>query len=456
MLTASRQSFGRHCFSIILIIIALSSVITFSCGLFTIESVFTFTQINWGMTKLFFSDTRGTVSLLIGGLLTVLVGAIGFAVEFARGIEIRIDMQDAADVAVIAATRNYAETGKEKEASLLAEKIFRDNFRSAETVQIARITFESVNGTEGSIQIDATVNPFFSPFAIMKPSVKASAAIAKEYLDVYLLVDRSHSMLLAEEGPDVDDLMALTKPMLLADTEGRHISEPEGCAFACHTLEGWEADGKSLYEHATENGIVLRSQRMTNAMRDVIADTFVDDHDTTRVGIVDFSLLQELSLMPTRDLASLEAALNRADDNLGPTTHYPELINFILTEMGSSGSGGRPDDARRVLVMATDGAHSWWAANGDAFYDVIDPAQCQQLKDAGYTLAILNTRYDPLDHSQRYDNFVGANAHLYAPALKNCASEDLYFEIGSGEDISAEFRKIASSIEPAPMIRLTQ
>ena len=408
------------------------------------------------MMTSFLREKHGSITVATAMVLTTLVASVCFGMEFARVTEIRKNIQGAADAAVLVTTKRHVGTGESAEASRLAEETFRMNLRDDRTVTIDDFTFRSSDADHGTITVEASVETIVGPVLLSRLGITASATVSEEYLDVYLLVDRSDSMLLAEEGPDMDDMMALSKPMLLTDVHERHYSEPEGCAFACHRTEGWETDGKSLYVHAVENGITLRAQRMTNAMRDVIAGTFMDNNETIRVGIVDFAMVTELVLEPTRDLPTLETALARADDRLGPVTHYPELVDFILASMGESGTGRAENDARRVLVMATDGAHSWWAADGSDHYDPIDPATCLPLKEAGYTLAILNTRYDPLDYSHRYEKYAAPNADLYGPALRACASEGLYFEVGSGEDIVAEFRKISAAIAPGPIVRLTQ
>jgi len=408
------------------------------------------------MLKGFLRGRNGSIAVATAMLLATIAASVGFAVEFTRVAEIRKNIQGAADAAVLVATRRHAETGESDGASRFAEEMFRTTLQDDRTVTIDSFTFRSDAANHGTVEVEASIDAIIGPVLLSRLDITASAVVSDEYLDIYLLVDRSDSMLLAEEGPDMDDMMALSKPMLLTDTHGRHTSEPEGCAFACHRTEGWEADGKSLFDHAVENGITLRAQRMTDAMRDVIAGTFMDDNETIRVGVVDFALYMELALEPTRDLPALEAALTRLDDRLGPVTHYPQLVDFILASMGPSGTGRSEDSARRILVMATDGAHSWWAPDGSDHYDVIDPALCQPLKEAGYTLAILNTRYDPLDHSRRYDTLAAPNVDLYAPALRTCASAGLYFEVGSGEDIVAEFRKISAAIAPGPISRLTR
>lgn len=417
--------------------------------------------IDYGMKKSkFLPDENGAVIMMAALMISVIAGAVAFSTEYSRAATARSQMQSAVDAAALSAMEVYHDTQDRDAAADRAEVVFRVNMRDdTDLLDVVHdLTVDA--GDRVRVDVAARYDSIFRSVMPMAIDASATAAKSEEFLDVHLLLDRSASMLLAEEGPDMDDFKALTKPMLHAsfpEADGGRLGdgEPEGCAFACHKREGWEADGKTAYQLASEAGIILRIHRVVEAAKEVLAVAYREANETTRIGIFDFAESTRTVVPATRDEGMLQTALDTPFTYPVGYTHYLQMTNHVTAALGPSGSGRSQESPRHLVVLITDGAYSRRLAGGDS-YEILDPSHCDRLKDQGYTVAVLNTRYDPLDDSGRYDYLISPKAHLFKPALEACASPDLYFEVGSGEDMTGAFRRLARDIIPGPILRLVK
>ncbi|ATQ66926.1 MULTISPECIES: TadE/TadG family type IV pilus assembly protein [Methylosinus] len=117
---------------------------------------------------------------------------------------------------------------------------------------------------------------------------------------------------------------------------------------------------------------------------------------------------------------------------------------------GTTASGDKPQE---VVMLVTDGmvdgsfytntsctnyASSYSNSYG-TFYRCLRPLDttlCTTIKNRGIRIAVLNLIYYPTPGYGFYDGAVAPFISTVSPALKSCASTDLYFEVDTGSDIS--------------------
>ena len=403
----------------------------------------------------YWKNESGSIPIMAGLVILTLVTAVGYGIETSRSAAARANLQRASDAGALAAAQSYRELKSERAAEEMASDIVEQSAKDNVEFTELNTSLELEDDGSISVAVDVTLKSAFGMIRSQALEIQSTASLAEEFLDVHLLFDRSDSMLLAENGPDLDDMLALTKPMVIAAFGPEGDGEPEGCAFACHSTQSFEPDTRTLYDHAVENNITLRSNRIATVSQDVIAGTFRNRFASVRLGVINFSERSEIAQAPTRDQNLIADALQVGPKpHLGEATHYPEMFDFVLSELGTSGTGETQDSPKKLLVLMTDGAYTYRTSTADFEYKVIDPAHCQGVKDAGFELAVVNTRYDPIDNSGRYDALARDNTPLFGPALRACASPGLYFEVASGGDIQSVFEDLARDIVPGQIARI--
>jgi hypothetical protein len=155
----------------------------------------------------------------------------------------------------------------------------------------------------------------------------------------------------------------------------------------------------------------------------------------------------------------------------GLDTHMYAALSQLIPQVGSQGDGSSASTPLKFVILITDGlasdrggnwncgywgndkAWSWshTCFNSSPYPTTIDLAQCQQIKNNGIILAILETPYVPLtgespnvapyEDTVRHVIFPGGpnGGSAVSAALSSCASPQYYFQASTAADIATGF-----------------
>ncbi len=401
----------------------------------------------------------GSVATVFALVALPLIGLLGSAVDFTRASVQQARLQAASDAAVLAgvvAAKTELDRGTVEATALAAARgaaqaFFQSNFGTGATFDarfgLSGLTI-SGNGTASFAQANAFMGLFGFPSTPMEVRSQTQASV-EPFLNIYLLIDISASMLLPATSAGIS-----------------RMSSGTGCALACHN----KTDGSDTYAWAVRNNILMRYQVVNQGVENLLnhirsrqnlsgrvrVELWSFDHDMRRLVNLTSDLTRVANNFPAPALASNdEAAATRFDD----------LIGTFVTAVGTSGSGASRQDARKLVMIATDGVNdptrAWtWNTPLRAQVRAFNMAFCDTLKARGNTVAIINTPYLPLPWDWGY------NATLGQPGLhggetrvddipivmRRCAGR--YFTAASDADaIRSAFVALFTAASP---VRLSQ
>ncbi|HVZ29110.1 MAG TPA: TadE/TadG family type IV pilus assembly protein, partial [Asticcacaulis sp.] len=178
----------------------------------------------------------GNVAMMMALCLPILLLVVGGAIDFGRAIELRGELQDAADVASLAAIAVNS-PGYKAGTSMMsdgpiaagvaqAKAVFATDMRTHDELSGTTVNAD-VNKTNSVLKATVTVSSNYKPFMLGMMGmtsmpinvVSTSSSSVPPYIDFYLLLDNSPSMGVGATTADIDKMVANT---------------PDKCAFACH------------------------------------------------------------------------------------------------------------------------------------------------------------------------------------------------------------------------------
>ena len=412
-------------------------------------------------------NRRGAVLMIFALALPVLVFATGMSLDYANAMRIRTRLAAAADAAVLAATsRTLMDV-----PGVVAEQRARDVFRAtAGQIPGLRLDPDAASDLAISVSDDtsngqyrrATIrfsgwsrNYFGGILGIGELAVNGSAgSMAKRApdIDFYVMLDTSSSMALPTTSAGI--------AWLKSKTVRTDIWNPNGCAFACHQTtrdnpKVVDKDGNKIdyYTLAHNNGITLRIDAGKHAIVDLLDDARRESSingATYRFSVATFDRASNFrNVAPlTKDFALAKAGAANADivavdfnDSLWSrqTEHEGSLrqqMKLMPTLVGT-GSGNAGDSPQAYLILITDGMRNE-EDNGHQMGAILQNA-CNAIKGRRIKIAILYTTYQ--EESVNYDDWSVYNTipllPMLRPALQQCASSGLMFEVGTDGNISA-------------------
>ncbi|QSR18104.1 TadE/TadG family type IV pilus assembly protein [Novosphingobium sp. KA1] len=182
---------------------------------------------------------RGNVTILFAFAIVPLIFAVGFAIDYGRALQLRTRMNAAADAAALAAVNVAAMRQSDSAAADAARAMF-----NAQVSGLSGMVYDSVANptvavtSSGSLTTGRSVTVSYKAASInlfggilgattlpIAGSVTADATVAPN-INFYLLMDISPSMLLPSTSTGLTAIRSATS----------NSSLPNGCAFACHTL----------------------------------------------------------------------------------------------------------------------------------------------------------------------------------------------------------------------------
>jgi Flp pilus assembly protein TadG len=248
-------------------------------------------------------------------------------------------------------------------------------------------------------------------------------------IDFYLLLDNSPSMAVAATTADINTMVANT---------------PDKCAFACHESDTSPND---YYGLARKLGVTLRIDNLRLATQNLMTtaqSTMSAINATYRMAIYTFNYGFNTIATLTSNLGYAKTLAGNIDIyevpyqnwNNDEITNYDNAMSSINSVMPNPGTGTGTDKPQEVLFFVTDGVEDE-NVNGSRQESLMDPGWCTVIKNRGIRIAVLYTTYLPLPTNSWYNTHIAPFQAQIGPTLKSCASPGLYFEVSTGQDISA-------------------
>jgi Flp pilus assembly protein TadG len=398
----------------------------------------------------FVSCTKGSVALVFSLTLIPVLALGGMALDYSRASSAKTAAQNAADAAALGAAQ--LEGKSDAEMSAFARTVYDTNMTGVSDT--SSLTFTAVRKPEG---VEVTANfqnkNYISSVvggntnAVNVKSLagyKASSGGygAGKYIDVYYLLDMSGSM----DIPDGDSEIVRFNSLFVNPYNGG----VGGCSFACHTTFSVGLDhtlnnnGKTGYQVARENGIILRQDRIKEAAISSLnklraASSGRNVRVLTRILGRSPSLL--LALSENVD-AHITAVQNYSPESGG--TWLSGMLELEATRSGISGNG-TATSPKKIYVLITDGMENGPSGGTVNLPIVPDYTKCDGLKSNGFDLYVLNLKYPNtslMEGDTTKVTATGAIASQVADALQRCASPGLYYSATAGVDITNKLNSI--------------
>lgn len=404
-------------------------------------------------------DRRANVAVTFAVALIPIAGFVGVAIDYSMASRQRAKIQSALDEALLAgsiAGKAALDSGSGSTAAIAAAKNAANAFFTGNTVGVtSQLTIDyAMNGLTltGSGTATGAVPTNFSSvlgFSNLNLSVASTSnANTQPYVNVYLLVDISSSMLLPSTPAGITQMVNGT-----------------GCALACHE----KTDGTDSYSYALNQGIELRYQVVNKGIQNLL--TYLNGSSTyktfVKVGLWSFdSSLTKLS-HPTsnfKTVANKFPAPGLASDDAAAATPFDDLVSSFVSTVGTAGDGSSSGSPQKMVIIATDGVNdptrAWTTQTSlRSQVRVFDTSFCSSFKANGVTVAIINTPYYPMPWDWGYAATLGQSGSLGGAtrvddipiALKACAGDN-FIQAPDVATIESGFTFLFNKASP---IRLT-
>jgi hypothetical protein len=386
------------------------------------------------LLKRFAADRRGVVAVIFGLALPPLVMIVGAAVDYSRATAAKARLDAIADMTIlhgvahgsVEAMRWLPDKGEAKikaafvaQASTIVDVSLGDVTVAIEQTNVQR---------DVTLNYRATIKNHFGNFLNGPTTALGGSAVASTsmpvFMDFYLMLDNSPSMGIGAT---------------LADISKLENNTPDRCAFACH--EAWKP-GTDHYSIAKTVGATLRIDLVRDATQKLMDRARVTQSvpNQFRMAIYTFNMsLQQLSPL-TADLDAAKSAASGIDLVLLPSNGHNgyRYTNFnglapYLGYVPSGGTGFSSASPKTVVFLVSDGVADEW---GPPRVTPVPVALCDQIKARNIQIAALYTTYHPLPGNAAYMSEVAPIASQIAPAMQQCASPGLYFEVSPNQGIA--------------------
>ena len=419
------------------------------------------------------ADRRGSMAITIAMAMVVLLGIVALAIDTSQAISAHARLGLAADTAALTALRAAAAAYAIDSRTDLhkAETAGEQRFR-AQASGVAKVStpIVSVHVTRNGLLFSAVVtyaatyttqiagalhgiNAAYGDIATLPLSGTASAQeSAGAYVDIYVLMDVSNSMAIGatDDARDVLKQKTTQYPMTGA-------WDWRNCAFACHMVQpltgGLQQKYGDYYAMAKEFKIILRIDVLKTAVTYVASILSGALHpEKFRFGLYTF----ETAVHDVYPLGSpSNAAPTIAQTEVTPIadwgpwnqTNVSQSIRTFGGFVGQAGDGSSPSAARKYVFILTDGMEDYTGGNNQRVTVPFDPTACQELKDKGVVILVLQTTND--DPSDQ----IGENALLaqVRPLLQQCASgADLFTAASTPTEINTAIRTMVNFAVSSP------
>jgi Flp pilus assembly protein TadG len=436
---------------------------------------------NTKIIKNFLSNARGNVALTFAILAVPIFGAVGTAIDYARVSSEKSNVQNSMDAALLAGvneTQKLLANGKaESEAIATGKKIALEYYNIALSDRKTTpggnfdpmIAFDG-DAIKGSAKFDGIMKTSLSTVLGITQTnytVDTTVNISRpEFVEIYFVVDNSNSMGIGASQGDVQ----------------RMTNSQMACAFACHTpsdsrhtphVRDTMADARAL-------GVNLRIDVITEALKellDSLGQQQLGVQVKTAVYTASNTLVEEHGLSENiTDVRNSLDDVTLANDWETGGTSLDYVLEELEDEIGISGDGFSQNNAKKMVVLITDGVQSnfkykrgtvdqyaadpnfevfrpTYGGNGRTVQSIqgFNPKMCDNLKSRNkaevYTVNIEYTipRGRNIDHK-----FTAIRDHLkddIVDNLSSCASDDEnFFTADTPEEIFNTFDDLVSML----------
>ncbi len=409
--------------------------------------------------RLFACASRASVTVMFSLLAIPMILGASIAIEFATISSLKTRLQSAADAAMLAggiAMRAALDSGEPVDAAITsaqnaAANIFSANFGDRKGKISTNFAVNDVD-MNGSFTITYNYNSIFSGVLGFKDiEIKKTSqthALIDAYLNVYIILDVSHSMLLGATPQDM-----------------QRMQTERGCALACHN----NIELKDSFGYALRRNIKLRYQVVNEGVANLV--NFIASKQTVakRVNVEVWALDHELrKVVPlTSDMSRIPSALPAPrflDTKDAGATWLDVLMPTFVSAVGTSGDGKSAQNPKKLVIIATDGVNNPTKDAGQRPWllpeiKALDTGFCNTLKGRGNTVAVINTPYAPMPEDWTYNQTLAQPGRVSATrhddieiVLRECAGKN--FTVASNVDIIRNaFIDMYRSAAP---VRLTQ
>lgn len=390
---------------------------------------------------------KGAVALHYTLAALPLLLIVGVSVDFSLLMRARHAAQSAADAAVLAALAPSTTAGDREQ---VAQAVFLANLPAVllEMEPHLSLTISEVGNLRSARGVFSLTHPLFlsqylgGPFSEVGGEASAAVAIVN-YMDVDLWLDGSASMGVAADEAARDQLRILSRD------DPTHRS----CAFACHFPTHLNGPYATTQERARANGVRLRLDVMRDnviGLVDTLAAQAGPDqrfrYSVNRLAL-GFEVLLPLSQSETQVRQEIDQFALAGQHALGLSSAASMIEQTIgsgaVSLPPAQGLGG-PQDPRRVVVLVTDGMQFNWSAVREG---EIEPEVCEQVKQTGAIMAVVQLRYVELNGDWAFEHYVRPHFHQLGPALEACASEGYFFHGETPDEIRQAFGDLASRLQ---------
>jgi Flp pilus assembly protein TadG len=359
--------------------------------------------------KLLWRDRNGNFGMVFALVAMPLIVAVGVSFDFVQAYNARRDMQVDLDAAVLAAVNEIDALSEQK----LREKVKlwfaaqSEMKTSSYTLADTAINIDKTTRTINAVASGNVPTSLLRVVNINKVDVRVKTSVAApgaSYLNVYVMLDKSASMMLAATKADQSALKQYSG----------------GCTFACHTPEGNHTyNGQTYsnnYDLAKAIGIQLRADVSVSAVEKVLDVIAEKDPNQTRIKVGFYSMgTSAFEVMaPTNSISSARLTLKNDVKGLTSATSFsstyfhvalPQLATFV----GPAGDGSSTLKPLKLVLLLTDGVQSArdWVHNDPDRVTPLNPDWCDDVKKAGAEIGVLYTEYLPIKGDWGYERTVG-------------------------------------------------
>jgi Flp pilus assembly protein TadG len=388
----------------------------------------------------------GNIAMTFALIVTPLVMAVGSGIDLARAYNVQTRMQNDLDAALISAVKSVSTLTSDSLKLKVTNWLVASGNLSSTSYSISSVAVDTSNQSV-SAKVVATVPTTFMRIAGIKTVPVAASSTAKgpttSYLQVYIVLDKSASMMLPSSQTDRTRFLNLLYSTSYSNAAATTRSYQK-CEFACHDNDGsYYKYSNKIYDNIydvveaynsanTSAPITLRTDTAITAAQQVVtmAATSNASSNHIKVGLYYFGADLYTSVSPTYTTSSLTKALTTDSYGLTsatsqPVSYFDTMLTSLTKLVGTAGTGKSASSPLKLVLLLTDGVQSTrpWVTSGlsgtwDYYYSTItktpysgtywykvapmNPAWCSTLKTNGVTIGVLNTEYLAIDYDWGY------------------------------------------------------
>ena len=423
------------------------------------------------------SDKVGNFGILSAIVSVPLIGAAGAAMDLTHALSVRSQLFDAADAAAlgaiteksqgVAAAISMSADGEIKIAEEDGRKLFLSQsmvtITDLKNVKVDLTVEKKGNNLNSKVNFSVTVPTTFMRILGREQITVSGTATAsyqtESFIDFFMLLDNTPSMGVGATPSDVAKLVSATS---------------DQCAFACHIVNNGVDDPKSYYNLARKIGATIRIDVVAKATAALMDEAVRTQRHSGQFRIAAYTFGEaatDVKLYTVSHLTTDLAAIKKATEkirlmsipyqgyNNDQQTSFDDALTKINAEIDAPGDGTSISKREKIVFFVADGVGDsekpkgcTKKLTGNRCQEPIDVKYCKVLKDRGIRVAVLYTTYLPLPTNGWYNSWIKPFQSEIGNRMRECASDDLYFEVSPTEGIEAAMKALFNKAVKSPRI----